>query len=85
MNDNIKMINRKMLMPHPDNPRKDLGDLKELVPRQLEVGKGNQGSSDFGVLLHHGRKAGAVLLVPGLLWHLIVLHEEDDFGPNPKG
>ena len=30
MNDNIKMIKRSELIPHPDNPRKDLGDLEEL-------------------------------------------------------
>ena len=30
MTDNIKMIKRSDLMPHPDNPRKDLGDLEEL-------------------------------------------------------
>lgn len=38
MNDNIKMINRKLLMPHPDNPRKDLGDLKELADSIAEHG-----------------------------------------------
>ena len=30
MTDNIKMIKRSDLMPHPDNPRKDLGDLEEM-------------------------------------------------------
>ena len=38
MNDNIKMINRKLLMPHPDNPRKDLGDLEELKASIREHG-----------------------------------------------
>ena len=30
MNNNIVMIDRRDLKPHPDNPRKDLGDLEEL-------------------------------------------------------
>ena len=30
MTDNIKMIKRSDLIPHPDNPRKDLGDLEEM-------------------------------------------------------
>lgn len=30
MNNNVVMIKREFLHPHPDNPRKDLGDLSEL-------------------------------------------------------
>lgn len=30
MNNNVVMIKRELLHPHPDNPRKDLGDLSEL-------------------------------------------------------
>lgn len=29
--DNIEMILTGLIEPHPDNPRKDLGDLKELT------------------------------------------------------
>lgn len=38
MNNNIVMINRSKLQPHPDNPRKDLGDLTELANSIAEHG-----------------------------------------------
>ena len=38
MNNNIVMINRSKLKPHPDNPRKDLGDLTELADSIAEHG-----------------------------------------------
>ena len=38
MNNNIVMINRSKLQPHPDNPRKDLGDLTELADSIAEHG-----------------------------------------------
>ena len=38
MNNKIVMINRSKLKPHPDNPRKDLGDLTELADSIAEHG-----------------------------------------------
>lgn len=38
MNNKIVMINRSKLIPHPDNPRKDLGDLTELADSIAEHG-----------------------------------------------
>lgn len=38
MNNNVVMIKREKLKPHPDNPRKDLGDLAELTESIKEHG-----------------------------------------------
>ena len=38
MNNNVVMIKRDKLIPHPDNPRKDLGDLTELADSIAEHG-----------------------------------------------
>ena len=38
MNNNVVMIKRELLHPHPDNPRKDLGDLAELTESIKEHG-----------------------------------------------
>ena len=38
MNNNIVMIKRSQLHPHPDNPRKNLGDLTELADSIAEHG-----------------------------------------------
>ena len=38
MNNNVVMIKRDKLTPHPDNPRKDLGDLAELTESIREHG-----------------------------------------------
>ena len=38
MNNKIVMLSRNLLHPHPDNPRKDLGDLKELADSIREHG-----------------------------------------------
>lgn len=38
MNNNVVMIKRDKLTPHPDNPRKDLGDLTELADSIAEHG-----------------------------------------------
>lgn len=38
MNNNVVMIKREFLHPHPDNPRKDLGDLAELTESIKEHG-----------------------------------------------
>ena len=38
MNNKIVMLSRELLHPHPDNPRKDLGDLKELADSIREHG-----------------------------------------------
>lgn len=36
--DNIVMIPTAFIYPHPDNPRKDLGDLTELAEITLQNG-----------------------------------------------
>lgn len=75
MNDNINeqmvYLPVEKLFPHPDNPRKDLGDLKELtasisargvlqnltvVPRKIE---GQELEDEFTVIIGHRRHAAA--------------------------
>ena len=58
------MLNRGQLQPHPDNPRKDLGDLTELresirengIMQNLTVvpcGDGLVDSGDYMILIGH--------------------------------
>ena len=75
MNDNINeqmvYLSVEKLFPHPDNPRKDLGDLKELtasisargvlqnltvVPREIEC---QELEDEFTVIIGHRRHAAA--------------------------
>ena len=64
MNNNIVMIKRSQLHPHPDNPRKDLGDLEELkesirahgVMQNLTVVPDSEG---YKILIGHRRFAAS--------------------------
>lgn len=64
MNNNIVMIKRDQLHPHPDNPRKDLGDLTELkesikahgVMQNLTVVPDTEG---YKILIGHRRFAAS--------------------------
>ena len=64
MNNNIVMIKRDQLHPHPDNPRKDLGDLAELkesikahgVMQNLTVVPDTEG---YKILIGHRRFAAS--------------------------
>ena len=64
MNNNIVMIKRDQLHPHPDNPRKDLGDLEELkesikahgVMQNLTVVPDTEG---YKILIGHRRFAAS--------------------------
>ena len=69
-NRSIVMINRENLQPHPDNPRKDLGDLTELRESIREngimqnltvvpVGDGLVDSGDYMILIGHRRFAAS--------------------------
>ena len=69
-NRSIVMINRENLQPHPDNPRKDLGDLTELresirengIMQNLTVvpcGDGLVDSGDYMILIGHRRFAAS--------------------------
>lgn len=66
----IIMLNRNQLEPHPDNPRKDLGDLEELkesirehgIMQNLTVvpkGDGLIDSGDYRILIGHRRFAAS--------------------------
>lgn len=65
MNDNIKMLPVARLHPHPDNPRKNLGDISELaasikargIMQNLTVVPDNGGG--YTVLIGHRRLAAA--------------------------
>lgn len=64
MNNNIVMINRSKLQPHPDNPRKDLGDLTELADSIAEHGIMQNLTvvpygDDYRVLIGHRRLAAS--------------------------
>ena len=69
MNNKIVMIKRENLQPHPDNPRKDLGDLTELRESIRENGimqnltvipmTGLVDSGDFQILIGHRRFAAS--------------------------
>ena len=69
-NRSIVMLNRGQLQPHPDNPRKDLGDLTELresirengIMQNLTVvpcGDGLVDSGDYMILIGHRRFAAS--------------------------
>lgn len=69
-NRSIVMLNRGQLQPHPDNPRKDLGDLTELresirengIMQNLTVvpcGDGLIDSGDYMILIGHRRFAAS--------------------------
>lgn len=69
-NRSIVMIKRENLKPHPDNPRKDLGDLTELRESIREngimqnltvvpVGDGLVDSGDYMILIGHRRFAAS--------------------------
>lgn len=69
-NNKIVMIPREYLHPHPDNPRKDLGDLKELadsiaehgIMQNLTVvpeGDGLIDSGEYKILIGHRRFAAS--------------------------
>ena len=69
-NNKIVMIPRSLLTPHPDNPRKDLGDLKELadsiaehgIMQNLTVvpeGDGLVDSGEYKILIGHRRFAAS--------------------------
>lgn len=69
-NNKIVMIPREQLHPHPDNPRKDLGDLKELadsiaehgIMQNLTVvpeGDGLIDSGEYKILIGHRRFAAS--------------------------
>ena len=61
------MLNRSQLHPHPDNPRKDLGDLEELresikehgIMQNLTVVPTNDNLDDFRILIGHRRYAAS--------------------------
>ena len=68
-NRSIVMLNRAQLQPHPDNPRKDLGDLTELresirengIMQNLTVvpcGDGLIDSGDYMILIHGSDSRG---------------------------
>lgn len=66
-NNKIVMIPRSLLHPHPDNPRKDLGDLKELADSIAEHGimqnltvVPDEGDGDgYKILIGHRRFAAS--------------------------
>lgn len=69
-NNKIVMIPREQLHPHPDNPRKDLGDLKELADSIVEhgimqnltvvpEGDGLIDSGEYKILIGHRRFAAS--------------------------
>ena len=66
MKTNIQMIRTEDLYPHPENPRKDLGDLKELVAsikangvlQNLTVVPRQEGG--YTVVIGHRRRAAAL-------------------------
>lgn len=63
----IVMLKRSQLHPHPDNPRKDLGDLEELkesirehgIMQNLTVVPMNDELEDFYILIGHRRFAAS--------------------------
>lgn len=63
----IVMLKRSQLHPHPDNPRKDLGDLEELkasirehgIMQNLTVVPVDDGLEDFRILIGHRRFAAS--------------------------
>lgn len=70
----IVMLKRSQLHPHPDNPRKDLGDLEELkasirehgIMQNLTVVPMNDDLEDFKILIGHRRFAAS----EGILFEL---------------
>ena len=70
----IVMLKRSQLHPHPDNPRKDLGDLEELkasirehgIMQNLTVVPMNDDLEDFYILIGHRRFAAS----EGILFEL---------------
>lgn len=75
-NNKIVMIPRAQLHPHPDNPRKDLGDLKELadsiaehgIMQNLTVvpeGDGLVDSGEYKILIGHRRFAASEGVLDG--------------------
>lgn len=67
MNNKIVMLSRELLHPHPDNPRKDLGDLMELADSIAEHGimqnltvVPDEGDGDgYTILIGHRRFAAS--------------------------
>ena len=65
----ITYINRDRLEPHPDNPRKDLGDLTELVAsiskqgllQNLTVVPSPENEGKYRIVIGHRRFAAASL------------------------
>lgn len=63
----VVMLNRSQLHPHPDNPRKDLGDLEELresikehgIMQNLTVVPTDDNLDDFRILIGHRRYAAS--------------------------
>ena len=70
----VVMLKRSQLHPHPDNPRKDLGDLEELkasikehgVMQNLTVVPVDDNFNDFRILIGHRRFAAS----EGILFEL---------------
>ena len=66
-NSTIVMLRRSQLHPHPDNPRKDLGDLEELkesirehgIMQNLTVVPVDDDLEDFRILIGHRRFAAS--------------------------
>ena len=66
-NSTIVMLRRSQLHPHPDNPRKDLGDLEELkesirehgIMQNLTVVPVDENLEDFRILIGHRRFAAS--------------------------
>ena len=66
-NSTIVMLRRSQLHPHPDNPRKDLGDLEELkesirehgIMQNLTVVPVDDNLEDFRILIGHRRFAAS--------------------------
>lgn len=63
----VVMLNRSQLQPHPDNPRKDLGDLEELresikehgIMQNLTVVPVDDNFENFRILIGHRRYAAS--------------------------
>ena len=63
----VVMLNRSQLQPHPDNPRKDLGDLEELresikehgIMQNLTVVPVDDNLENFRILIGHRRYAAS--------------------------
>lgn len=69
--DQIKLINTSLIDPHPDNPRKQIGDVTDLAASTIELRALAAGRADDGIVaMAAGLRANCtscLVLVDGLM------------------